>query len=151
MTIKHQKESSSSFSAPSTLQISPATAKDSTSAVATPDAKSSAKKLRAPSYTDRVMVYSIRDREDRLTVQAYDLCDSMRISDHRPDSDTSSRRTSPATSDADQLGVRSYRTAAVVDELRNRQDERSGSPHASLRIVPSDLRISSSRSSRHSP
>lgn len=43
-----------------------------------------AKKLRRPSYTDRILIHSLPDREERLKVQAYDSCDLMRISDHRP-------------------------------------------------------------------
>ena len=45
--------------------------------------KIAAKKLRPPSYTDRVLVHSLPDRTDRLTVQSYDFCDRLRISDHR--------------------------------------------------------------------
>lgn len=41
-------------------------------------------KLRPPSYTDRVLVHSLPDRRDRVTVQAYDSCDLVRVSDHRP-------------------------------------------------------------------
>jgi hypothetical protein len=41
-------------------------------------------KIRPPSYTDRILIYSLEDRRSRVTVQAYDLCDTMRISDHRP-------------------------------------------------------------------
>eukprot|EP01034_Spumella_vulgaris_P036848 gene36848-45459_t len=42
------------------------------------------RKLRPPSYTDRILIHSLPDRVDRVTVQAYDLCDMIRISDHRP-------------------------------------------------------------------
>ena len=45
--------------------------------------KVAAKKLRPPSYTDRVLVHSLPDRINRLTVQSYDFCDQLRISDHR--------------------------------------------------------------------
>jgi hypothetical protein len=45
--------------------------------------KIAAKKLRPPSYTDRVLVHSLPDRIDRLTVQSYDFCDRLRVSDHR--------------------------------------------------------------------
>ncbi len=41
------------------------------------------RKLRPPSYTDRILIHSLPDRHSRLTVQAYDLCDNVRISDHR--------------------------------------------------------------------
>lgn len=40
-------------------------------------------KLRPPSYTDRILVHSLPDRQERVTVQAYDFCDTMRVSDHR--------------------------------------------------------------------
>eukprot|EP01038_Epipyxis_sp_PR26KG_P012324 gene12324-16529_t len=43
-----------------------------------------AKKIRPPSYTDRILIHSLSDRKDRLTVQAYDICDVVRCSDHRP-------------------------------------------------------------------
>lgn len=42
-----------------------------------------AKKLRPPSYTDRILIHSLPDRQERLTVQSYDCCDRLRISDHR--------------------------------------------------------------------
>jgi hypothetical protein len=41
-------------------------------------------KLRPPSYTDRVLVHSLPDRRERITVQSYDSCDLVRVSDHRP-------------------------------------------------------------------
>ena len=41
------------------------------------------KKLRPPSYTDRILVHSLKDRQKRLAVQAYDFCDTLRASDHR--------------------------------------------------------------------
>ena len=40
-------------------------------------------KLRPPSYTDRILVHSLPDRKDRVTVQSYDFCDTLRVSDHR--------------------------------------------------------------------
>lgn len=39
--------------------------------------------LRPPSYTDRILYHSLPDQAGRLKVQAYDLCDQLRISDHR--------------------------------------------------------------------
>jgi hypothetical protein len=39
--------------------------------------------LRPPSYTDRILYHSLPDQVGRLKVQAYDLCDKLRISDHR--------------------------------------------------------------------
>lgn len=42
------------------------------------------KKLRPPSYTDRILVHSLDDRRDKLIIQAYDMCDTIRVSDHRP-------------------------------------------------------------------
>lgn len=42
-----------------------------------------AKKLRPPSYTDRILIHSLPDRQDRLTIQSYDFCDTLRVSDHR--------------------------------------------------------------------
>lgn len=42
-----------------------------------------AKKLRPPSYTDRILIHSLPDRQDRIAVQAYDFCDRLRVSDHR--------------------------------------------------------------------
>ena len=45
--------------------------------------KIEAKKLRPPSYTDRILIHSLPDRQDRVTVQAYDFCDRLRVSDHR--------------------------------------------------------------------
>ncbi len=40
-------------------------------------------KLRPPSYTDRILMHSLPDRTSRVTVQAYDFCDTLRVSDHR--------------------------------------------------------------------
>ena len=45
--------------------------------------KKDAKKIRPPSYTDRILIHSLEDRRDRIVIQAYDLCDNMRVSDHR--------------------------------------------------------------------
>lgn len=39
-------------------------------------------KLRPPSYTDRILVHSLR--EEKLSIDAYGFCDSIRCSDHRP-------------------------------------------------------------------
>ena len=39
-------------------------------------------KLRPPSYTDRILVHSLR--KDKLTIDSYGFCDSIRCSDHRP-------------------------------------------------------------------
>lgn len=41
------------------------------------------KKNRPPSYTDRILIHSLPDRKNRLTIQAYDFCDTLRASDHR--------------------------------------------------------------------
>lgn len=49
-----------------------------------PPEKDDPSKLRPPSYTDRVLVHSLPDRKDRLTIQAYDSVDLVRVSDHRP-------------------------------------------------------------------
>jgi hypothetical protein len=43
-------------------------------------------KLRPPSYTDRILVHSLR--EEKLSIDAYGFCDSIRCSDHRPVSST---------------------------------------------------------------
>lgn len=40
-------------------------------------------KLRPPSYTDRILLHSLPDRQERVTVQGYDFCDTVRCSDHR--------------------------------------------------------------------
>ena len=45
--------------------------------------KEDAKKFRPPSYTDRILIHSLKDRKSRLAVKAYDFCDTMRVSDHR--------------------------------------------------------------------
>ena len=42
------------------------------------------KNLRPPSYTDRVLVHSLDDRQCKLVPIAYDMCDRVRCSDHRP-------------------------------------------------------------------
>jgi len=42
------------------------------------------KNLRAPSYTDRILIHSLEDREAKLRPIAYDFCDLVRASDHRP-------------------------------------------------------------------
>lgn len=39
--------------------------------------------MRPPSYTDRILIHSLPDRQDRIAVQAYDFCDRLRVSDHR--------------------------------------------------------------------
>lgn len=39
-------------------------------------------KLRPPSYTDRILVHSLR--REKLSIDAYGFCDSIRCSDHRP-------------------------------------------------------------------
>ena len=41
-------------------------------------------KLRVPSYTDRILVHSLPDLEDEISLQAYELCDVLWGSDHRP-------------------------------------------------------------------
>jgi hypothetical protein len=41
-------------------------------------------KARPPSYTDRIMVHSLQDRECRLSLEAYDSTDAITMSDHRP-------------------------------------------------------------------
>lgn len=46
--------------------------------------KEDVKKFRPPSYTDRILIHSLKDRKSRLAVQAYDFCDTMKVSDHRP-------------------------------------------------------------------
>ena len=43
-----------------------------------------AKKMRPPSYTDRILVHSLSNRSRRLAFQAYDTCEAMVVSDHRP-------------------------------------------------------------------
>jgi hypothetical protein len=43
-------------------------------------------KLRPPSYTDRILVHSLR--KEKLSIDAYGFCDSIRCSDHRPVSST---------------------------------------------------------------
>lgn len=48
------------------------------------DLKEDVKKSRPPSYTDRILIHSLDDRREKLMIQAYDVCDSMRVSDHRP-------------------------------------------------------------------
>ena len=40
--------------------------------------------LRPPSYTDRILEHTIEDRKDRLSCEAYFICDDVRGSDHRP-------------------------------------------------------------------
>jgi len=45
--------------------------------------KKEIKAIRPPSYTDRILVHSLPDRADKLKIVGYDLCDEMRISDHR--------------------------------------------------------------------
>ncbi len=49
-----------------------------------PVSKKDAKKIRPPSYTDRILVFSQEDRRNQVHVQAYDFCDTMTVSDHRP-------------------------------------------------------------------
>jgi hypothetical protein len=46
--------------------------------------KSSKSKLRPPSYTDRILYHSLKDKEGKLTSIAYETCDDIRGSDHRP-------------------------------------------------------------------
>lgn len=41
-------------------------------------------KIRPPSYTDRILLHSLSDRTDKLSVTSYGFCDTMRSSDHRP-------------------------------------------------------------------
>jgi len=41
-------------------------------------------KARPPSYTDRILVHSLQDRECRLTLEKYDSTDAITLSDHRP-------------------------------------------------------------------
>ena len=42
------------------------------------------KKMRPPSYTDRILVHSLPNRTRRLSLQAYDITEAMLVSDHRP-------------------------------------------------------------------
>lgn len=39
---------------------------------------------RTPSYTDRVLFHSLEDKEDRLRLLAYDMCETVYGSDHKP-------------------------------------------------------------------
>ena len=39
---------------------------------------------RVPAWTDRVLAHSLRDRAHRLELSAYELCDALDGSDHRP-------------------------------------------------------------------
>ena len=43
------------------------------------------KKLRPPSFTDRILIHSLHgNSSNRLKINSYDLCDQIRLSDHRP-------------------------------------------------------------------
>lgn len=59
-------------------------AKEDSSASSLPAKETDFRKIRPPSYTDRILFYSQDDRKERARVQAYDFCDTMRVSDHRP-------------------------------------------------------------------
>ena len=48
------------------------------------EAKKKKKGARPPSYTDRVLWHSMPDQAQHLRPLAYDLCDGMTVSDHRP-------------------------------------------------------------------
>jgi hypothetical protein len=52
-------------------------------AAAAKEAKAKSK-IRPPSYTDRILIHSLPDRADKLSVTAYGFCDDIRASDHRP-------------------------------------------------------------------
>lgn len=39
---------------------------------------------RVPSYTDRILFHSLPDVRAQLQLLAYQMCDSLRGSDHRP-------------------------------------------------------------------
>jgi len=42
-------------------------------------------KLRPPSYTDRILIHSLHnDNNNSIIVKHYDMCDHIRLSDHRP-------------------------------------------------------------------
>lgn len=45
--------------------------------------KKEIKAIRPPSYTDRILLHSLEDRKNRIRIVAYDVCDDIRISDHR--------------------------------------------------------------------
>ena len=40
------------------------------------------KKLRPPSFTDRILIHSLHNK--KLEVKCYEICDQIRLSDHRP-------------------------------------------------------------------
>jgi len=42
------------------------------------------KNARPPSYTDRILLYSMDDREKAIQMGPYELCDNLTASDHRP-------------------------------------------------------------------
>lgn len=45
--------------------------------------KKEIKAIRPPSYTDRILVHSLPDRKEKIQTLAYDICDQLRVSDHR--------------------------------------------------------------------
>lgn len=45
--------------------------------------KKEKKAIRPPSYTDRILVHSLPDRKDKIKMMAYDICDTVMVSDHR--------------------------------------------------------------------
>lgn len=61
-----------------------------------------AKSFRPASYTDRILIHSLADKRDKRHVQVYDMCDQVRISDHRPVSLVLSLETNSRVSYAEQ-------------------------------------------------
>ena len=39
---------------------------------------------RIPSYTDRILLHSLLDKQQNIVISSYELCDSLTCSDHRP-------------------------------------------------------------------
>jgi hypothetical protein len=71
---------------------------------------------RPPSYTDRILVHSLQDREGRLSLEAYDSTDAIILSDHRPVALTSILNVSQERATrSSSVWVRVVFTSAIAD------------------------------------
>jgi hypothetical protein len=98
-------------------------------------------KLRPPSYTDRVLMHSLEDRKNRVTIQAYDTCDLVRISDHRPVSMTLLLEVNSAVYFHESIAADQKKNSKQDQETKNSNAEKHG-PHFELyELLISDFAV----------
>lgn len=97
-----------------TVELTPTDVEDSRG----PKGDKSKKNLRPPSYTDRILIHSLTDRQAKLNVIAYDFCDLVRASDHRPVSMVCHLEVNAAV-----IFPTNFAQPLTMEELRGLQDD----------------------------